>query len=56
MDKNLPEKYRESLQAIFIRRAYWAMNSVHNKVFFNEAGKTYAVPDREDRIVTMLTE
>jgi len=55
MNKNLPVEYRESLQALFIKRAYWAMNSVHNKIFFNEVGKTYTVPDREDKIVTLLT-
>src|SRR6185295_11713427 len=56
MNRSLPEEYRECLNAIFIRRAYWAMNSVHNKIFFNEASKTYAVPDREDSIIAMLTK
>jgi hypothetical protein len=31
------------------------MNSVHNKIFFNEASKTYTIPDREDKIVALLT-
>ena len=56
MNRSLPEEYRESLNAIFIRRAYWAIGSVHNKIFFNEASKAYAIPDREDSIVAMLTK
>ena len=56
MNRSLPEEYRESLNAIFIRRAYWAINSVHNKIFFNEASKAHAVPIREDSIVAMLTK
>src|SRR6185436_12297116 len=54
MNRSLPEEYRESLNAIFIRRAYWAIGSVHNKIFFNEASKAHAIPDREDSIVAML--
>ncbi|CAG8813053.1 31250_t:CDS:1, partial [Racocetra persica] len=49
-------EYRESLNAIFIRRAYWAMSSVHNKIFFNEASKAHTVPDSKDSIVAMLTK
>src|ERR1043165_6226079 len=56
MNKDLSEEYRESLNVIFIRRAYWAMSSVHNKIFFNEASRAHAVPDREDSIVAMLTK
>jgi len=55
MNKNLLLEYRESLQALYIKRAYWAMNSVHNKIFFNEASKTYTIPDREDKIIALLT-
>src|SRR6185295_6141147 len=55
MNRNLPKEYRESLNAIFIRRAYWTISSIHNKIFFNEASKAYAIPDREDNIVATLT-
>src|SRR6185436_18398684 len=41
---------------IYIKRAYWAVNCIHSKIFFNQAGKTYVTPDREDEIVDMLTE
>ena len=51
-----PEKQEDSLSMIFIRRAYWAVNSIHNEVFFKQAGETYVVPDREDMLVAMLTE
>ena len=56
MNKNLPEEYRGSLNAIFTRRAYEAMNNVHNKIFFNEVNKTYTIPNREDNIITALTK
>ena len=41
---------------IYIKRAYWAVSNIHNKVFFNQASRTYATPDREDEIVAMLIE
>ena len=53
---NSTQSRRESLIATYIKRAYWAVNSIHNKVFFNEANETYITPDREDEIVAMLTE
>jgi len=40
----------------YIKRAYWAANGIHNKVFFNQASKIIPTPDREDEIVAMLTE
>src|SRR6185295_3729079 len=52
----LSEERRENLSTVLIRRAYWAMNSIHNKVFFNRSNNTYVMPDREDKIVAMLTE
>ena len=52
----LSEERRENLSTVLIRRAYWAMNSIHNKVFFNRSNNTYVTPDREDKIVAMLTE
>ena len=55
MNRNLPKEYRESLNAIFIRRAYWAISSIHNKIFFNKASKAYVVPDRKENIVATLT-
>ena len=42
--------------SIYIKRAYLAVNSIYNKVFFNQASKNYVTPDREDEIVAMLTE
>src|ERR1043165_3580920 len=53
---SLIQSRRESLIATYIKRAYWAVNSIHNKVFFNQANETYVIPDREDEIVAMLTE
>ena len=53
---NSTQSHRESLIATYIKRAYWAVNSIHNKVFFNQANETYITPDREDEIVAMLTE
>src|ERR1043165_3116772 len=50
------QNWRESLMSIYIKRAYWAANNIHNKVFFNQASKTFATPDREDEIVALLTE
>src|ERR1043165_7602450 len=50
------EKRGDSLSTIFIRRAYWAVNSIHNGAFFKQAEETYVVPDREDMLVAMLTE
>ena len=50
------DKIRESLITIYIKRAYWVVNCIHNKAFFNQAGKTYVTPDREDEVVAMLTE
>src|SRR6185295_2559817 len=47
---------KESLMSIYIKRAYWAVSNIHNKVFFNRAGETYITPDREDEIVALLTE
>ena len=46
----------DSLMTTYIKRAYWAVNCIHSKIFFNQAGKTYVTPDREDEIVAMLTE
>jgi len=49
-------EHGKSLSTIFIKRAYWAMNRIHNKIFFNQSSSTYVIPDREDKIVAMLTE
>ena len=53
---DIAQSQKESLMSIYIKRAYWAVSNIHNKVFFNQAGRTYATPDREDEIVAMLTE
>src|SRR6185436_75345 len=53
---NTAQNQKESLMSIYIKRAYWAVSNIHNKVFFNQAGRAYATPDREDEIVAMLTE
>src|SRR6185295_15431924 len=50
------DKIQESLMTIYIKRAYWAVNCIHIKIFFNQAGKTYITSDREDEIVAMMTE
>src|SRR6185295_5697450 len=53
---SIAQNPKESLMSIYIKRAYWAVSNIHNKVFFNRAEETYITPDREDEIVALLTE
>ena len=53
---NIAKSQKESLMSTYIKRVYLAVNSIHNKVFFNQASKNYATPDRENEIIAMLTE
>src|SRR6185295_263138 len=53
---SIAQNPKESLMSIYIKRAYWAVSNIHNKVFFNRVRETYIISDREHEIVALLTE